>query len=400
MISMRSPCWPDPVFKLLLRRLPPCALLLGLFAGNALAAAGVDAGGTDSPTAVADCYRLAGEQYAPPAFQGVATDAIDADAAIAACEAARLLAPEDSMLPDLLGRAYQAHGDFANARRFFEAADRAGNAYAKANLGWFAIEGAGGAKDPARGLALLRQAAESGNILAEYSLGLIWREGRAGERPDPQQAKAWLAKAAGQGHAIAMYDLAILLRDTEGKGQELAGSFGWLKKAAALDDADSMAALGYAYEQGLGTQVDFTAAADWYGRAADHHQIDAMTNLGRLYEAGEGVPVDYDRAFALYRDAADGGNPTAMANLANLYEFGMGTGASAKEAAYWLARAIMAGNGDVLEHLTTTPDDYGLPVRAALQSFLQARGLYSGTVNGLMNPETVEGLVKLTGQTP
>jgi TPR repeat protein len=388
-----------PALDPLLRAAAGLAMLVMLPA-LAGAAALPDADGDPAGSAVADCYRLAGEPYAPPAFKGVAIEAMDADAAIAACEEARGQDPRDAMLANLTGRAYQARGDFDNARSFFEQADKAGNAYAHANLAWFLIEGAGGPADPEQGLAMLREAADQGNPLAQYSLGLIFREGRAGQKADPATAIGWLEKAAAQGHALAMYDLAILLRDGAGTAADPRASLDWLTKAAALGDLDSMAALGYAYEQGVGTAVDFLAARNWYRKAADGGQIDAMTNLGRLCEAGEGGEVDYAAAFALYGAAAEAGHPTAMANLANLYEFGLGTDASPRDAAYWLARSIMAGNEDVIEQLAAKPGDYAPRVRSELQSFLKARGIYDGPIDGEMNEATVAALRRLPGEQP
>lgn len=375
------------------------ALLVGT-SGPSWAAASLEGDASSSGGATSECYRLAGEPYAPPAFTGVAIEVMDADRAIAACEAARTAEPRDSMIVNLTGRAYQARGDFENARQFFETADKAGNAYAHANLAWFLIEGAGGPADPAKGLAMLREGAEGGNVLAQYSLGIIYREGRGGVKPDPAMAVDWLRKAAAQGHALAMYDLAILLRDGSGTIADPAASLDWLKKAASLGNADSMAALGYAYEQGAGTPIDFGQAREWYGRAADLGQVDAMTNLGRLNEAGEGGPQNYDAAFALYSAAAEAGHPTAMANLANFYEFGLGTDPSPRDAAYWLARSIMAGNSDVIDGLVDAPDDYSIDVRKELQDFLKARGLYDGPIDGDINARTAEALRSLPGEKP
>lgn len=381
--------------------MPGAMLLLACFPMAARAAATRDPTiGAPGLVDSAECYRLAGEPYAPPAYAGVALDEIEPDAAIRACDAARLADPADPMLADLTGRAYQARGDLTLARRFFEQAASGGNAYGKANLAWFFIEGTLEPADVPRGLALLEAAAGEGNSLAQYSLGLIYREGRGGLVADGPKAVRWLEKAAAQGHAVAMYDLAIMLRDGAGVPVDGKASLGWLEKASALGDADSMAALGYAYEQGIGTAADFAKAREWYAKAADAQQIDAMTNLGRLYEAGEGGEQDYARAFDLYGRAADAGNPTAMANLANLYEFGLGTEANPKEAAYWLARAIMAGNQDTLDQLLTRHEDFSVDVVRQLQVFLEGRGLYTGATDGALNAETAAALSRLPGEQP
>jgi TPR repeat protein len=61
-------------------------------------------------------------------------------------------------------------------------------------------------------LKKLREAAEKGDAEAQYSLGLMYREGR-GVPKDDVEAEDWFRKAAGQGFAKAQDSLAVMHRD-------------------------------------------------------------------------------------------------------------------------------------------------------------------------------------------
>lgn len=63
-------------------------------------------------------------------------------------------------------------------------------------------------KDYAAASALFKPLAEQGNAPAQYSLGLMYRNGR-GVPKDDQQAVFWYRKAADQGNADAQYNLGI-----------------------------------------------------------------------------------------------------------------------------------------------------------------------------------------------
>lgn len=117
----------------------------------------------------------------------------------------------------------------------------------------------------ARGL--WRQAAQAGDGVAAFDLGLLDDLGQ-GTPPDPVTAYAWYRRAAATGLAEAEFNLAVML------------------------------------DSGRGVHHDAAAAALWYGRAAAHGDARAEYNLALLYAAGDGVPRNPDQARVWYRAAA------------------------------------------------------------------------------------------------
>jgi TPR repeat protein len=91
--------------------------------------------------------------------------------------------------------------------------------------------------DPARGVQLLRKAAETGEVLALHSLGRALED-----EGNPAEAAENLEKAANKGHIPSMLRLAhlhsygIIERDYQ-------KAYSWLKKAADLGSVEAMATL-------------------------------------------------------------------------------------------------------------------------------------------------------------
>jgi TPR repeat protein len=97
---------------------------------------------------------------------------------------------------------------------FSQAAEK-GNIAAQYQLGLLYLNGEGVEKDLQKGKLLLVQAAESGNVNAQYNLAVMYLEGLEVEQ-DKEYAIFWLQKAASQGHQIAIKALdSIIEKQTE-----------------------------------------------------------------------------------------------------------------------------------------------------------------------------------------
>lgn len=110
--------------------------------------------------------------------------------------------------------------------------------------------------------------AESGNVRAEYRLGIMYAMGLGVVR-DFERAKTWLRKSAGQGYASAQNDLGVL------------------------------------YDQGRGVPESPTEAAGWFLKAAEQGHGGAQLNLASLYQEGRGVQLDPVQAFAWANSASE-----------------------------------------------------------------------------------------------
>lgn len=141
------------------------------------------------------------------------------------------------------------------------------------------------AAQPTDDLSEIRRHAEAGDADAQFNLGLMYGEGRAG-RQNYAEAARWFRRAADQGDA---------------KAEPYAR---WYQRAAD-EDAEAGFNLGVMYVEGRGVQQSYAAAARLFREAADQGHFRAHFYLGGMYERGEGVERDLAEALRWYSSAAD-----------------------------------------------------------------------------------------------
>ncbi len=346
-----------------------------------------------------DCYLLAGEPQSMPGFLGVNFLKIDSERALTACAQAVNENPDDMMLVNMLGRAYDAGRNYAEARRTYQKAADGGNMYALTNLAWFSIYGTDGPVDIDAGKAMFEQAAKTGNAYAQASLGWLYREGYGGVPQDFAQSKELYEASAAQGYANAMATLGWFYREAKGVSQDYAQSLQWYIKAADGGDANAMSSLGWAYQNGLGTPQDYAQAKTWYEKAANVGDAYSMALLGWFYDVGNGVPQDYEQARNWYEMAANAGSAYAMGGLSRLYDFGLGTKPDPKEAVRWAAASIEGGDQGKLDEVRTKPDNFTPEFRREFQALLKERGFYNGPLDGDFGASTQTAIDRLAQRT-
>jgi TPR repeat protein len=155
------------------------------------------------------------------------------------------------------------------ARRWLDAAVLQGYLPAMVLLAGLLLQHAPESEHP-QAVELFRRAAASGNIDAQYNLGVCLRRG-LGVASDDIEAEQLYSSAARQGHRSAQLALAAL------KAQSATTEAGWQE------------------------------AAHWYRLAADAGHPAAVVSLAQLYESGRGVERDRAAALRLYRQALAAG---------------------------------------------------------------------------------------------
>jgi localization factor PodJL len=151
-----------------------------------------------------------------------------------------------------------------------------------------------------------------------------------------------LEQAAQSGNLTAQYELA-LQRITAGRTQE---GVTMLRRAADRGFAMAQYRLAKLYERGEGVQTDLAVARQWTERAAGAGNRRAMHDLGVYFARGEGAPLDEAAAFRWFRQAAELGVADSQYNLGILYQQGRGVNASASEALFWFLVAARQGDQD------------------------------------------------------
>lgn len=121
----------------------------------------------------------------------------------------------------------------------------------------------------------LRQAAESGDVEAQYRVGRALMFDSSKGRAGSEEAVAWLQKAAEGGHTGAMIQLGKLYRVGVGVLQNFELSLNWIRAAATHGDAEGMMELGRLYRSGVGVDQNLIDAYVWFNRAAAAHNLDA-----------------------------------------------------------------------------------------------------------------------------
>jgi TPR repeat protein len=300
-----------------------------------------------------DCNRLAagpGDRELPPGIVGVGLTQMDSGRAVAACRKALDTYPDEPRLLFLLGRAFHAAKNYAEALPLYRNAADLGDVRATNNLGVMYQNGLGVTKDEAEAVRLYRKAADLGEAIAIDNLGWMYANGR-GVAKDEAEAVRLYRKAADLGNARAMNNLGMMYENGRGVANDETEAVRLYRKAADLGNANAMTNLGWRYENGVGVAKDEGEAVRLYRKAADLDNARAMTNLGVMYAFGVGVGKDEGEAVRLYRKAADLGYARAVTNLAVMYANGLGVAKDEAEAVRLYRKAADLGNVDALEFL-------------------------------------------------
>jgi TPR repeat protein len=156
-------------------------------------------------------------------------------------------------------------------------------------------------------LADTRAKAEKGDAKSQWVLGNAFEIGFLGVAKDYVEAAKWYRKAAEQGFVLAQYDLGVCYRDGKGVTKDPAEAAQWFRKAAEQGDAKAEYYLGHCYRTGEGMTKDALQAVQWFRKAAEQSDVDAQNALGACYRMGTGVVEDGVEAVKWYRKAAEQG---------------------------------------------------------------------------------------------
>ena len=160
----------------------------------------------------------------------------------------------------------------------------------------------------------IRQAAEEGNVKAQYNLGLMYSKGQ-NVAQDLELANRWYRKAAEQGYPKAQYGLGLSYIQGRGVMQDGLEAAKWFRMAAEQGLDKAQYNLAVVYERGRGNvDKDLGQAVKWYKKAADQDFIKALHNLGVLYAQGRGVTKNEIKAYTLFSQAAAQGHSRAKEN--------------------------------------------------------------------------------------
>jgi TPR repeat protein len=329
-------------------------------AGRALFFAVLLSGATGSVQAntlsiEARCDASAGSRYdmtRNAAFAPVALEDIEIGAALSACREA-YNAGGGARMAFQLARALERAGQDLEAMKLYAEATALGHTVAMVNYG--AMLGKRG--DPAAEFSHYKKAAELGDMLGAYNLGVAYRDG-IGTEINGAEAALWFDKAAAAGDETAAFNLGVLLDD------------------GSLVDEDN------------------ARAAAFYRLAVEGGSVDAMINLGLMLESGEGVSQDLASAAGYFKQAANRGDSYGKLKFGLMQQSGTGIVKNVEQAVNSLVAAFEMRDVDLEVILRDTPEKLSADARLAIKQVLAQRKLIAGAENAEIDPITLGAIEK------
>ena len=197
---------------------------------------------------------------------------------------------------------------------------------------------------------LFQRGADLGNVLAQYNLGLAYKNGDLGvnaaladdrdantdptsERTSAAIAYQYLSKAAETGFVPANIETALALKEGRGISPDPRRATQLLEIGAARGSWEAMYQIARIYDSGAygadagdnedDVEADQSEALIWYARAAEAGDTRSQARLADMLTRGTGVPSPQPETAARYwRLAAAGGDERAQLQLANLVRDG------------------------------------------------------------------------------
>jgi TPR repeat protein len=264
---------------------------------------------------------------------------------------------------------------------YTEAAAR-GDLYSRAMVIWLDKRAA----EYGHAFSLLRHAASTGHVLAEFELGHFVNIGIGGDVDNKKTAAEWFRRSSDQGYAIAQYQLATCYYSGTGVTKNKVKAVALYRLAADQGYARAQFDVGAFFTSGKGVVKDPVQAAVWCQRAADQGHAEAQRTLAACFKNGFGVDKDVVQAAAWYRRAAEQGDAKAQNSLGLCYFEGKGVDKDPVQAAVWYARAAEQGFAVAQYNLginfycgTGVAKDFVQAVKwltlAAAQNYASAHGL-------------------------
>ena len=135
------------------------------------------------------------------------------------------------------------------------------------------------------------------------------------EMEDYARALYYLSFEAVQGNAIAQYNLGLMYKDGVGVDKDINEALGWFILGSENGHMLSKYALGLLYYHGKGTSINFNKAMNLFLDASFMGHPASQINVGNMYYFGQGVSKNYPKAHMWWSFAKEKGVEAAFNNL-------------------------------------------------------------------------------------
>lgn len=204
--------------------------------------------------------------------------------------------------------------DLPHGRALLERAADLGDSAAARVVGLGYVTGWMGTIDPARGLILLRTAAERGDLMATFQLAKVLEAG-LGVRKDEPEAERQMLKAAEGGYLDAQMTLGLwkLRAYSAGLTADPEPALAWLRRASERGQWEADYTLGLFHLMSLPSSPNYDPerGAQYLRKCAERTlSSECSFAYATALDGGRGVPRDRVQAYAFYQ-LSDDDKPTA-----------------------------------------------------------------------------------------
>ena len=150
-----------------------------------------------------------------------------------------------------------------------------------------------------------QKAAEEGNVIAQYNLGLRYYLGDDVPQ-DYGKAVEWWQKAAQQDYADAQFNLGLMYQHGMGVPQ-IRKSGEMVSKSCRARLCEAQFLLGLMYQHGMGVPQDYKKRCNGIKKLPLRVMLMPNTVLGLAYENGNGIAQDDEKAVEWYQKSCRSG---------------------------------------------------------------------------------------------
>lgn len=258
-----------------------------------------------------------------------------------------------------------------------EAADL-GDVLAQYFLGQYYCHGTGVLMDESRAVDIFREMANRGLAMAERCLGCCYRQGFHVPK-NYQESFDWYMKAAKRRHGQACYYIGDFYERGITVARSLKTANEWYLIAAEEGDKDAQKKLGENYFYGNGVEKNLSEAKKWSVKAAEQGDIGAYFRAAYLCTIKLDGTVEYEKALNWYTYLANNGNSAAKNNLGVMYGSGHGVPIDKEKASSLYLEAAESGDTMAMSNIATRYfHGIGIEQSAEKARFWLEKGLENG----------------------
>lgn len=210
------------------------------------------------------------------------------------------------------------------------------------NLAYMYDNGDHVSADPYKAFEYYHMAAEQGNDVGKFNLGICYLTG-LGTEPNIEQGKYWLGQIQ-EDSSINETAKNILRYCFNGRQVETFSGI----RCSLLSEDERNELTRYQKDKNYIDEIRFYKKIIQDSTSWSFRKAFSYNQMGYLYENGLGVPQDHTKAFEYYYEVAKLENSTGKCNLAFCYLNGIGVDRDKEMAKYWLRKIMYGARRDFL----------------------------------------------------